>query len=216
VLDANQAGDANYTAAPQVQQIFTVGKGAQTVAFSTSAPSSTALGGPTYTPTATGGASTSPVVISLDGSSTGCTLTSGVVAFPAAGTCVLDANQAGDANYTAAPQVQQTFIVGFRITTTSLPAGTRGSAYGPVTLGTASAAASVPPYTTTFQWAKVTLPKVLKLSSTGVLSGTPSAKVAAGASSVTVKVTETVTTLNGKKKVKTKTTVQATIPLTIN
>ena len=55
----------------------------------------------------------------------------------------------------------------------------------------------------------------LNLSSTGVLSGTPSTKLAAGPSSVTVQVTETVTTLNGKKKVKTKTTVQATIPLTI-
>jgi len=32
---------------------------------------------------------------------------------------------------------------------------------------------------------------------------------------VSVHVTEPVTTLNGKKKVKTKTTVQATIPLTI-
>jgi hypothetical protein len=61
------------------------------------------------------------------------------------------------------------------------------------------------------KWKKVTLPKGLKLSSTGVLSGTPSAKLAAP-SSVTVKVTETVTTLNGKKKVKTPTTVQATIP----
>jgi hypothetical protein len=49
-----------------------------------------------------------------------------------------------------------------------------------------------------------------------VLSGTPNKKLAGGPSSVTVQVTETVTTLNGKKKVKTPTTVQATIPLTIN
>jgi hypothetical protein len=48
-----------------------------------------------------------------------------------------------------------------------------------------------------------------------VLSGTPNTKLAAGPTSVTVQVTETVTTLNGTKKVKTKTTVQATIPLTI-
>jgi hypothetical protein len=65
------------------------------------------------------------------------------------------------------------------------------------------------------KWKKLSLPKGLKLSKTGVLSGTPSTKLTAGPSSVKVKVTETVTTLNGKKKVKTKTTVQATIPLTI-
>jgi hypothetical protein len=48
-----------------------------------------------------------------------------------------------------------------------------------------------------------------------VLSGTPSKKLTAGQSSVKVQVTETVTTRNGKKKVKTKTTVQATIALSI-
>ncbi len=84
-----------------------------------------------------------------------------------------------------------------------------------MTLQEAGAGTSTSPYVTTFKWKKVILPKGLKLSSGGVLSGTPSAKLAAGASSVTVQVTETVIALNGKKKVKTKTTVQATIPLTI-
>ena len=106
-------------------------------------------------------------------------------------------------------------IVAFHITTSSLPSATPGVAYGPVTLQEAGAGTSVSPYVTTFKWKKVTLPKGLKLSSAGVLSGIPNAKLAAGPSSVTVQVTETVTTLNGKKKVKTKTTVQATIPLTI-
>ena len=59
------------------------------------------------------------------------------------------------------------------------------------------------------------MPKGLKLSSAGVLSGTANKKLVAGTSSVTVQVTETVITLNGKKKVKTPTTVEATIPLTI-
>lgn len=56
----------------------------------------------------------------------------------------------------------------------------------------------------------------LKLSSKGVLCGTPSKSLAAGPSSVAVKVTETVTTLNGTKKVKTPTTAEATIPPTIS
>jgi len=83
----------------------------QVVAFSSTNPSPVVVGGPSYTPATTGGGSTSPVVISLDNSSTGCTLTGGVVQFTAAGTCVLDANQAGDANYLPAPQVQQSITV---------------------------------------------------------------------------------------------------------
>jgi len=58
-------------------------------------------------------------------------------------------------------------------------------------------------------------PKGLRLSSDGVLSGTPNKKISAGLSSVTVQLVETAATLNGTRKVKTKTTVQATIPLTI-
>jgi YVTN family beta-propeller protein len=106
--------------------------------------------------------------------------------------------------------------VGFTITTSSLPSATPGAPYGPVTLQAANIGTSTTPYTTTLKWKKVTLPRGLKLSKDGVLSGTPNAKLAAGQTSVAVQVTETVTTLNGKKKVKTKTTVQATIPLTIN
>ncbi len=105
--------------------------------------------------------------------------------------------------------------VGFRITTFSLPSATPGIAYGPVTLQVAGEGTSSSPYMTTLKWKKVRLPKGLKLSKTGVLSGTPSKKLTAGTSSIKVSVTETVTTLNGKKKVKTKTTVQATIPMTI-
>ena len=99
----------------------------------------------------------------------------------------------------------------FEISTTSLTHATPGTPYGPVTLLTTSPDASTSPFVTTLKWKKVTLPKGLKLSSGGMLSGTPNAKLAAP-SSVTVQVTETVITLNGKKKVKTKTTVQATLP----
>jgi hypothetical protein len=106
-------------------------------------------------------------------------------------------------------------VLPFRITTTSLPPATPGVAYGPVTLQEAGAGTSTSPYVTTFKWQKVTLPKGLKLSSGGVLSGTPSTKLAAGPGSVTVQVTETVVTLNGKTKVKTKTGIRATVLLTI-
>jgi hypothetical protein len=99
----------------------------------------------------------------------------------------------------------------FYIATTSLPAATPGTPYGPVTLQVANLGVSASPYATTLKWKKVTLPKGLKLSSAGVLSGTPNKKLAAP-TSVTVTSTETVITLNGKKKVKTPMTVQAAIP----
>lgn len=118
------------------------------------------------------------------------------------------------ASATSRPRSWRT-ISGFGISTTSLPTATRGAAYGPVTFTVATVDPSACPYVTTVKWKKTSLPKGLKLSSAGVLSGTPNAKLAAGPSSVTVQVTETVTTLNGKQKVKTKTTVQGTITLTI-
>src|SRR6202035_4081859 len=113
LVDATQSGDASYTPAPQVQQSITVNKATQTVAFTSTPPSSPQVNG-TYAATATGAASSNPVILTIDGSSTsGCTIDStGNVTFHGpAGTCVIDANQAGDANYTAAPQVQQSITV---------------------------------------------------------------------------------------------------------
>ncbi len=91
----------------------------QTVTFTSPAPTHAVVSGARYTPTATGGASGSPVIFTIDGTSTAgaCSIASGVVSFTGVGTCVVDANQAGNANYTAAPQVQQRIAVG-RVTTT--------------------------------------------------------------------------------------------------
>ena len=70
------------------------------------------VGGATYTPTATA-TSGLAVTITVDASSsTVCSINGGgVVSFTGAGTCTLDANQAGNATYNAAPQVQQSFTV---------------------------------------------------------------------------------------------------------
>jgi hypothetical protein len=78
----------------------------QTATFTSTAPSSVAVGADPYAVSAT---STSglPVAITLDATSTGCTLTGSSVTFPAVGTCVIDANQAGNTTYGAAAQVQQ-------------------------------------------------------------------------------------------------------------
>ena len=107
VIDFNQAGDSNYDAAPQVQQTMSVGQGSQTITITSTAPSSPTIGD-TYTPTATA-SSGLMVAITIDSSSSSvCSISGGLVTFNAEGNCVIDANQAGDSNYDAAPQVQQT------------------------------------------------------------------------------------------------------------
>ncbi len=90
----------------------------------------------------------------------------------------------------------------FFFSTTPLPPATPGTAYGPVTLTTDGAVAGAK-----FKWKKVTLPEGLKLSSKGVLSGTPNVSLLASLSSITVQATEMVGAV--------KTTIEATIPLTI-
>lgn len=102
-------------------------------------------------------------------------------------------------------------ILPFGIATKSLPSATPGVAYGPITLQAAGEGTSTSPYSTSLKWKKVALPKGMRLSSAGVLSGIPNAMLAAP-SSVTARVPETVITLNGRKKIKTPTTVEATIP----
>jgi hypothetical protein len=111
-IDANQSGNASYEAAAQAQQSFAVSKKAQAIKFTSTAPSSAVIGGPSYTVSATGGGSGNPVVFSIDASSSSvCSISGALVSFTAAGTCKIDANQSGNASYEAAPQAQQSFTV---------------------------------------------------------------------------------------------------------
>jgi len=94
----------------------------QSISFT--APSSGTVGG-TAALTATGGASGKPVVFSVDPSSgAGVCSVSGTngatLHYTGAGNCVVDANQAGDANYLPAPQVQATIPVAKAATSTTL------------------------------------------------------------------------------------------------
>jgi len=78
----------------------------QTITLDAPPPTSATTGG-TYTP---GAHATSglTVTFSVDASSTPgtCSLATGTVTFTGAGTCVVDANQAGSSSWTAAPQLQ--------------------------------------------------------------------------------------------------------------
>ena len=150
VIDANQAGNTDYAAAPQVQQSFdiTVGQGSQTISFT--APASGLVGGQA-TLSATGGASGNPVVFSVDASSgAGVCNVSGTngttVKYTAPGSCVIDANQAGNTDYAAAPEVQQSFdiTVGQGSQTISFTAPASGLVGGQATLSATGGASGNP------------------------------------------------------------------------
>ena len=71
--------------------------------------------GGSYTAAATSSAGLTPVDLKIDGTSTAgaCSInSSGVVSFTGVGTCVVDANQVGDATHSAAAQIQQSFDIG--------------------------------------------------------------------------------------------------------
>jgi hypothetical protein len=102
-----------------VDGTVTVTQASQAITFTSTPPSPGYVNG-TYKPTATGGGSNNPIVFSIDGSSTtnACTLSGDTVTFTAAGTCVIDADQDGNTDYSKAPQVQQSITVKPPFTTT--------------------------------------------------------------------------------------------------
>jgi len=79
------------------------------------------------------------VIISLDKTSSGCSIASGKVTFTAAGTCVVDFNDAGNSAYAAAAQVQQSIKV-YSANTISVSAapssGSAGGSYSPGAVAT--------------------------------------------------------------------------------
>jgi hypothetical protein len=170
ILDANQAGNASYSAAPQAQQSFGVAHASQTVSFTSSAPTNAVTNGPTYTPTASATSGLAAAITVDPSSSAVCSISSGKVSFQTAGTCVLDANQAGNTVYSAAPQAQQAFIV-------AAPTIVPVAVYGSQTFGSSSPSFS---YVATSP-SGVTVSGTL--TCTTVNSGTPiSASLAGGGS----------------------------------
>jgi outer membrane protein OmpA-like peptidoglycan-associated protein len=106
-IDANDAGAPGYSPAPQISQSFAVTGPTQNIVFTSAMPAAPKVG-ETYTPVATGGGSGNPVVFSLNTTSSGCTYNAvtGLVTFTSTTSrCVIDANQAGNATYSAASQV---------------------------------------------------------------------------------------------------------------
>ena len=99
----NQAGDANYNPAPQVTQTTNAQPASQTISVTTSPPSSAAYGN-SFTVAATA-SSGLPVTYSAAGACTNVGTTFTMTG--ATGVCTVQYNQAGNANYSPAPQVTQ-------------------------------------------------------------------------------------------------------------
>ena len=119
-IQANQGGNGSYAGAPAVQQSFTVTTAAltaQTIAFG-ALPSQT-LGAAPFTLAAT---ATSGLPVNFSSLTPSiCTVSGAQLTLVAAGTCTIQAAQAGDGvTYTAATPVNQSFTVN--------PAGTPSSA----------------------------------------------------------------------------------------
>jgi hypothetical protein len=111
-VKADQGGNANYNPAQSVDQSFTVGNGKadQTITFNPLA-NRTLLQSPfTVAATASSGLAvsftTTTTAVCRTGGARGATIT-----LIAAGTCTVQANQAGNAAYNAAPSVSQSFTV---------------------------------------------------------------------------------------------------------
>jgi len=114
-INANQAGNGNYSAATQQQTWAAALKIGQTVTITTAAPATASIHS-TF-PVAASSTSGLIVGLSVDASSTGVcklgprTIVSGVTnqtvtMLKSTGTCTINANQAGNGNYSAATQQQ--------------------------------------------------------------------------------------------------------------
>ena len=106
-ITASQAGNANYEAAPDVIKTFAT-KATQSITF-TFFPADISFG---TNPAGLGAISTSTLTVAFTTATSGvCTVSGTTVTIVSVGTCTINANQAGNANYEAASQVSQSFTI---------------------------------------------------------------------------------------------------------
>jgi hypothetical protein len=106
-IQATQAGDSTYAAAIPVNQSFQVTLASQTITFG--ALSNKALGTSPFIVSATASSGLAVSFASMTPSV--CTVSGATVTVLALGTCTIQASQAGDASYSAATPINQSFQV---------------------------------------------------------------------------------------------------------
>lgn len=138
VIAADQAGDAGHAAATTVTRTIPVLVGAQSITFTTTAPTAASVAG-TYRPAATGGGSGAVVVFSIDPTTTNdaCSITGTpggpdgqVVSFDRAGVCAVAADQAGSNDYAAASPMTQSIPVSLATSSVDLTLASGQVVYG--------------------------------------------------------------------------------------
>ena len=188
VINADQAGDSTHNGAPQVQQVVEVAAGdigttAQTVSFTSAAPTPT-LGGLDYTPTVTASSSLSVQLYGDQESKLVCWPVGNKVVFLTAGSCTVRAEQVGNFQYARA-ETSQTFTVAEAVTllqTVRNQALSSGSLITPFTPVTGANGVGALTYAIS-----PTLSEGLSFSTTtGEITGTPTAPVAETTYTVTV------------------------------
>ena len=175
----------------------------QSITFTSTAPSAASSGGPTYQVSATGGGSGNGVTFS-SATPNVCAVAGAIVTFVGDGMCIVQADQAGNATYSAAKHAFQAIPVSLlSIGTAALPPAQTGIAYS----ASLSASGGAPPYS----WSITSgaLPAGLHLdAATGTVTGIPTAP---GSQSVTIAVGDP----SGHSAVATFTMAVVTGPLTI-
>ncbi|MGP8251354.1 MAG: hypothetical protein ACLQHF_04920 [Terracidiphilus sp.] len=105
-IEATQAGNSDYGAAPATTRTFWVDKEAQTITLA-AIPSQTV-----GTPLTLSATASSGLAVTFTSTTTGiCTVSGTTATFIASGTCTIDAKQAGNSDYGAAPTVSESFKV---------------------------------------------------------------------------------------------------------
>jgi len=105
-IDATQVGNSIYAAATMVPQTFTVNGEAQTITFGAIAAQTVG------TPLTLSATTSSGLTVSFASTTTSvCTVSGAIATFISAGSCTIDATQAGNSTYAAATMVPQTIAV---------------------------------------------------------------------------------------------------------
>jgi hypothetical protein len=107
-IQATQAGNANWSAATPANESFQVTQGSQTISFSPL--QNQAYGTSPFTVSATAG-SGQPVSFNSQTTTGVCTVSGSTVTLVVVGTCTIQATQSGNANWSAATPVNQSFQV---------------------------------------------------------------------------------------------------------
>ncbi len=108
-ISATQPGDANFNAATAVPQNVTITAAAQTITFGAQSARPFSASAQGISPLATASSGLAVTYTSLTGGI--CSVTGNTFTTSAIGNCTIAANQAGNANFTAAVQITQTFAI---------------------------------------------------------------------------------------------------------